>query len=302
MAEAAPSERCEEWWRCLYSWQAGASRAPSGRRLDLQATSHDGVEYFPANDARAINLAFFTGLRNRIEHRHEKNIASLVSGRTQAYLLNYESTLVELFGDGESLGSELRFPLFVSTITGDGIKAAKAVRAAVPKGVLEWIQDYDAGIDEAVARDQRFEFRVFLLPHTGPKSEADASMTFVRESDLDDSERKVLDQVRTVIREKQVPVESLGSMRAGQVVDAVREHIPEFTMHWHTQAWKFFKVRPNASGRNRAATRSDFCRYSAPFEQYVYTQTWVEFLVRKFGDATPRAEILGHRTHDSGER
>ena len=270
--------------------------------MDLQATSHDGVEYFPANDARAINLAFFTGLRNRIEHRHEKNIASLVSGRTQAYLLNYESTLVELFGDGESLGSELRFPLFVSTITGDGIKAAKAVRAAVPKGVLEWIQDYDAGIDEAVARDQRFEFRVFLLPHTGPKSEADASMTFVRESDLDDSERKVLDQVRTVIREKQVPVESLGSMRAGQVVDAVREHIPEFTMHWHTQAWKFFKVRPNASGRNRAATRSDFCRYSAPFEQYVYTQTWVEFLVRKFGDATPRAEILGHRTHDSGER
>ncbi|GAA1217753.1 DUF3644 domain-containing protein [Rhodoglobus aureus] len=252
-------------------------------------------EYFSANDARAANLTFFTGLRNRIEHRHEKNIASFVSGRTQSNLLNYESVLVEIFGEDEGLGSELRFPLFVSTITGDGIKAVKAVRAAVPKGLLEWIQDFDTGVDESVTRDQGFEFRVFLLPHTGPKSEADASMTFVRESELDDSERKVLDQVRTVIREKQVPVDSLGSMRAGQVVDAVRERVPNFTMHWHTRAWKFFNARPDTKNKNRTSTRSDFCRYSAPFEQYVYTQSWVDFLIRKFGDASLRDEILGRK-------
>jgi hypothetical protein len=258
-------------------------------------------EYFPEKDARAVNLTFFTGLRNRIEHRHEKNIASLVSGRTQSYLLNYESTLVEMFGEAESLATELRFPLFVSTITGDGVQAIKAIRQAVPKGILEWIQDFDTDVDESVTRDQSFEFRVFLLPHTGPKTKADAAMTFVREEELDESERKVLDQVRTVVREKQVPVESLGSMRAGQVVDAVCEQIPEFTMNWHTRAWKYFKVRPDARTKNRSATRSDFCRYSAPFERYVYTQSWVDFLIRKFSDPATRVEILGLKTGSTEE-
>ena len=77
-------------------------------------------EFFAPQDARLANLVFFIGLRNRIEHRYEKEIATIVAGRTQAFLLNYEATLVELFGTEEGLSSQLRFPLFLSSITDPG--------------------------------------------------------------------------------------------------------------------------------------------------------------------------------------
>jgi hypothetical protein len=85
-------------------------------------------EFLAQNDPRKASLAFFTGLRNQIEHRYERDIATLVAGRTQAYLLNYERTLVELFGEEEALADELRFPLFLSAITGDAVASVKKLR------------------------------------------------------------------------------------------------------------------------------------------------------------------------------
>ncbi len=99
------------------------------------------AEQFVDADPRRNNIIFFLGLRNQIEHRHEAKVAALVAGRTQALLINYEQTLVDWFGQDEALGSELRFPLFVSAITEDAVEAVKNVRAQVPKGVLDWLQD-----------------------------------------------------------------------------------------------------------------------------------------------------------------
>jgi Protein of unknown function (DUF3644) len=51
-------------------------------------------EQFAATDPIRVNLDFMTGLRNRIEHRHDHDTALLVAGRTQALILNYERTLI----------------------------------------------------------------------------------------------------------------------------------------------------------------------------------------------------------------
>lgn len=150
-------------------------------------------EHLPDNDPRVENINFFTGLRNQIEHRHESKIASLVAGRTQALLINYETTLVEYFGSEEALGTELRFPLFVSSITEDAAEAVKAVRVQVPKGVLDWVQDFDASLEAGIAADQKFDFRIYLIPHKGPKSTADAAMTFIRSDELTDEQNALMD-------------------------------------------------------------------------------------------------------------
>lgn len=249
-------------------------------------------ELFTDNDPRRVNLEFFTGLRNRVEHRHENNIAALVAGRTQAHLLNFEETLVDWFGGEEALADELRFPLFVSSITEDAVSAVKKVRGQVPVAVLEWIQDFDASIEPSVAEDQAFDFRVYLIPHKGPKTEADAAMTYVNAADLTDEQNAVVDQVRTIIREKQVPVADLGSLRPAQVVERVAAalHRP-FTMHTHTQCWRYFRARPPGGADDPAATRADFCRWNPAFEQYVYTEAWVGFLVRKMSDQTIYDEV-----------
>src|SRR5450755_3548793 len=54
------------------------------------------------------NLAFFTALRNRIEHRHARrdtNLALAVSGHAQALLLNFEEELTATFGKERSLAT-----------------------------------------------------------------------------------------------------------------------------------------------------------------------------------------------------
>jgi Domain of unknown function (DUF3644) len=89
-------------------------------------------EFFPDKDPRLANLLFFVRLRNKIEHRYERDIASLVAGRTQALLLNYETTLVDLFGASEGLSNQLCFPLFLSSITEDAVKALKCSGPSAP--------------------------------------------------------------------------------------------------------------------------------------------------------------------------
>jgi hypothetical protein len=253
-------------------------------------------DYFDAQDAARRNVEFFLSIRNRIEHRHEKDIAALVSGKTQALLLNYEKTLVRHFGSSEGLAQELRFPLFMSVLTDSAVDAAKRVRAQVPKGVLEWIEDFETGMPADVLSDQAYEFRVHLVPKTGPKSTADASMTFIRADELTDEQTDALEKFQTIIRDKFVPVEDLGNLRPNDVVRQVNKRVPtEFTMHAHTQAWHFYQVRPASKSSDPARTKSDFCRYNEVFQQYTYTPAWVDYLVRKFSDAGTAAEILSWR-------
>ncbi|QXU55727.1 MULTISPECIES: DUF3644 domain-containing protein [Rhodococcus] len=241
-------------------------------------------EFFDPNDPRKANLEFFTGLRNQIEHRYERDIAALIAGRTQAYLLNYEQTVVELFGEDEGLADELRFPLFLSSITGDAVASIKKVRERVPRGVVEWVQDFDTAIEAGIAEDQRYDFKVYLIPHTGTKTEADAAMTFVRYDELTDDERAVVERVQTVIRDRKVPVSGADEYLPGQVVEQVDAQIDRpFTLHMHTQAWRYFGVRlPN--GEDPYKTKSQFCYMNELVGKHVYTPAWVKYLVRKLSD------------------
>lgn len=257
-------------------------------------------DYYQPEDASRKNVEFFLAIRNRIEHRYEKDIAALVSGKTQALLRNYESALVSNFGPSEGLAQELRFPLFMSVLTDSAVDAAKRVRAQVPKGVLEWIEDFETGIPPDVILDQAYEFRVHLVPKTGPRSTADTSMTFIRADELTDEQSAALEKFQTIIRDKYVPVEDLGNLRPKDVVRQVNKRVNfEFTMHAHTQAWHYYEIRPASNNSDPAKTKSDFCRYNEVFRQYTYTPQWVDYLVRKFSDPQIAADILAWRATEA---
>jgi hypothetical protein len=259
----------------------------------LMKSSHQlTTEVLDAKDARRANLEFFTGLRNIVKHRYERDIASLVSGRTQAYVLNYERTIVEWFGSDEALGEELRFPLFISSFTDDALAAIKEVRRRVPNGVLEWVQDFDAGLEASLAADDAFDFRLILIPHTGPKSEADAAMTFVNLRDLDDAQRATINQVQMIIRDKHVPVANLNRYKPKEVARAVASALTApFNLHHHTLAWKHYAVRPASSDSRPEATKSQFCIWDETFEQYVYTDAWIAYLIRHLADPKENALV-----------
>ncbi|ROS75586.1 DUF3644 domain-containing protein [Cellulomonas sp. PhB143] len=271
-------------WRVRHHEDGEWKHKPLSTLLKERFTEHDPVRR---------NVEFFMLIRNRIEHRYERDIASLVAGKTQALLLNYERAVVELFGAEEGVAQELRFPLFMSVLTDSAVEAAKRVRSRVPKAVLEWVQDFETGLQPDTLADQRFEFRVFLVPHKGPRTTADASISFIRMEDLTPEQTEALDQFQTIIQDKYVPVEDLGNLRPKDVVKQVGEQVNiEFTMHAHTQAWRYFGVRPPADSPTPEKTKSDFCRYNDAFGEYVYTPAWVNYLVRKVSEPQVFAKIM----------
>jgi hypothetical protein len=71
-----------------------------------------------------------------------------------------------------------------------------------------------------------------------------------------------------LLRKKKVPVEDRNGMLPSVVVEQVSEPLDRpFTMHAHTQAWKYYRVRPPSGARDRFATKSDFCFYNGAFGQ-----------------------------------
>ena len=246
-------------------------------------------ERFPAtNDPVRINLELFIALRNKVEHRYEHALKAAAGGRAHALVINFEQELVAQFGVEHSLADRLRFPLFVESITApdrkDTIKAARALLAA--QTVLA---KFDAGLDAKVLDDQRYDFRVRLVPMLGPKSDADAAFEFVKLDELTDDERKVMVAAgrsgQVVTKFKTMPVSSAGCMLPKQVVSAVQKRVSfEFNMSFHTRLWKHFQLHPvRWVAPNGGETMSEWCIPDEPTRQYVYTPAWVDKIVKEVG-------------------
>jgi hypothetical protein len=246
-------------------------------------------ERFPAtNDPVRINLELFIALRNKVEHRYEHALKAAAGGRAHALVINFEHELVAKFGVEHSLADQLRFPLFVESITTperkDSIKATRALRAA--QTVLA---KFDADLDSEVRDDQRYDFRVRLIPMLGPKSAADAAIDFVKLDELTDDERKVMIEAgrsgAVITKLKKVPVSSAGCMLPKRVVSEVQKRVPfDFNMGLHTRLWKHFKLHPARwVAPDGGDTMSEFCIPDEPTRQYVYTPAWIDKIVKEIG-------------------
>jgi hypothetical protein len=124
-------------------------------------------------------------LRNKVEHRFEGAFRLAAAGYAQALLVNYEEELTNHFGDDESVGGELRFPVFLGTLTGIGARTGPPGQAGAASCGEELCKvSSGGGLIPAIANDQRFEFRITLVPVLGPKSQADIALRFIREDEL----------------------------------------------------------------------------------------------------------------------
>lgn len=84
----------------------------------------------------------------------------------------------------ESLADYLRFPVFVQSLTPSGMDDLKKLRRSLPASTSAFLERFDADLDPEVRDDQRFDYRLHLIPQTGPKTEADLAVNFVRLEDL----------------------------------------------------------------------------------------------------------------------
>ena len=116
------------------------------------------------------NLEFFIGLRNKVEHRYQDALL-VATGMAHAYVINYETELVTQFGVEHSLAEELRFPIFVQSLTPEGIEEQRRLRKRLPVGTRTYITKFEQNLDAAIKGSERFDYRVMLTPLRGPKTE-----------------------------------------------------------------------------------------------------------------------------------
>lgn len=160
--------------------------------------------------------------------------------------------------------------------------------------IRQHLDEYRRDYPDDILESMEYSFRVFLIPQTGNNiNSADKAITFIKESDLTKDEYEILRNDITLIKNRKVPVSNANKMRAGIVVKEVNEKIDiNFTLNKHTQCWKYYKVRPEKNTDTPELTNTEFCIYDSVHKDYVYTNAWVEKLIKDLSDETVRNSIF----------
>ncbi|MBC7630541.1 DUF3644 domain-containing protein [Aeromicrobium sp.] len=252
-------------------------------------------EFPDDQDPVRANVELFIGLRNKIEHRFQEAFIMETSAYAHALVLNFEAELVKRFSAEFSLGKQLRFPIFVQSLTPEGIKEQKALRRQLPLSARNYITKFEAKFDPSILEDERFIYRVMLTPVKGPKTDADTAFTFVRMDELTaEDQRDLMNKKGTaVVIEKLRSVALKDEVLPKPAAKAVEALIPfRFNVHDFTK----MRYRHEVGGRNgkrMAHSRDDYCVWIASTRNWVYTPKYIKKCADELQTADAYIAALG---------
>ncbi|HVX07213.1 DUF3644 domain-containing protein [Humibacter sp.] len=264
-------------------------RNPDGSKKtwDLsQCLKHE----FKDNDPIRANVEFFVGLRNHVEHRFQDSVLVATAAEAHACIINFEAELIRRFGISETLGSELKFPVFVQSLSPSRYEEQRDLRRGLPTSVSTFITEFQGGLPDDVRSDERYAYRLLLLPMKGPKTEADLALNFVRQDELSEEELQALlgQEGSVIVAEKYREAIHGDEMLPKAAAAAVEERIAfKFSVNNFTRIRKEWQIGPAKSGDKEQLPKSDgYCLYSPAFKQFVYRPK----LVERMADAVDTAE------------
>ena len=231
------------------------------------------------------NLEFFIGLRNKIEHRNiaKEEVDTSIFGECQSLLYNYENILIDVFGEKHAINESLAFSLQFSYMRHEEQKqASKNVLSAELKEIRSYIEKYRSNLTEEVFNSQEYSIKLIQIPRISNTNRHDLAITFVREDELDP---EIFEQIATIIKDKRVLVEAknVGKILPGKIVEKVKATTqPDFNQYDHRCLYTIFSVRPPGKDSNPGCTNSNFCHYDQVHKDYLYQESWVEFIVKLF--------------------
>ena len=270
--------------------------------------------FYKADTANPVrkNLEFFIPLRNRIEHRSMPEIDATIFGECQAKLLNFDEMIEKEFGAKHCIRESLSFALQLFP-SAEGLVAAIQHNPAT-KQVADFIQQYRSTISAEIAGSGKFAFKAFLIQVNNHKSENALPVQFVHYDKLPEEQKKQLSTFAVMVKNKEVPVANLDTLRAGDIVKKVQtglgnpqvdrggKMVNRFNLAIHTRCWKKFKARPESGNANPEATNWKYCIYDKRHNDYGYTPAWVDFLVEELKkpgelDAICKSEVAAPATN-----
>ncbi len=248
------------------------------------------------------NIEFFIPLRNKIEHRFMPELDDEIFGECQALLHNFEYILIKEFGEKYAIRENLVFSLqFAKTYPSSKEKEIFVKQNKGFERIKTYIADFRNSLDEETYSDQRYRFNVYLFPKlVSNKNKAEYAIEWVDYDPKDPEGMKDYERIIGIISEKVKPVSNSGYLKAKEVSNLVEIELRKiygdkfkfsYSAHHHT-CCMYFKIRPKKDDPNPERTNPNFCVYDAVHKDYVYTQAWVDFLVKRLSDREELIKIL----------
>jgi hypothetical protein len=121
-------------------------------------------------------------------------------------------------------------------------------------------------------------------------------MRFVRLEDLPAERRGQLEEVRTIVRDRHVPVSNIDRQRPGAICAKVSETLGvRFTPSSdHVRAWKYYRVRPESGAHDPTRTDARYCVWGEAHGDYVYIDAWIRKLTTELADRVRFREVIAH--------
>ena len=232
-----------------------------------------------------LNLHFFIGLRNKIEHRNvtKREVDVLIFGECQSLLYNYENLLIHIFGKEYALNESLAFALQFSYMRhAEQKQASKNVLSAELQEIRDYIENYRSSLSEEIFNSQEYSIKLIPIPKISNTNRSDQTMEFVR---ADQFSPETSQPITVITKDKPVLVEAknVGKILPGQVVKKVKETTRlDFNQYDHTCLYTIFSVRPSGADPNLKHTNTKYCSYDDAHQDYLYQENWVEFIVKLF--------------------
>lgn len=238
------------------------------------------------------NVEFFVCLRNAVEHRFSPPLDYMIAGECQALLNNYEALLAEHFTRYYAIGTQIAVPIQISHTTPTAkIDALRELQKTDTIFISQFVQSLREGLSDEILGSMEYAFRVYLVPKPANRvSSSDVSMEFVNAGE---SEIASLQKGIVLIKNKQVQVANQGKYRPKDVVARVQEVEPRFRVHDHTQAWRYWGIRPRKP--SPIGCDSEYCQYDAAHHDIVYTDRWVERLTKLVQDPSEWIKVQQYR-------
>ncbi|NMC60055.1 MAG: DUF3644 domain-containing protein [Candidatus Methanofastidiosa archaeon] len=248
-------------------------------------------EYFKTKtdkkyEAIKQNIKFFIPLRNRIEHRFMPELDEDIFSECQSLLHNFEEILTEEFGNKHAINESLTFSLQFAKLNPNNRKTKTSNDFLIIK---KQIMDFRNKLPDEIYSDQRYSFKAYLLPKlSNNQNRADCAIEWVPYDPSNPEEMAKYTHLVGFIKERITPVFNLDLLRAKEVSENVRKELTKifgvkikFSANHHYICCMEYNVRPPNSGKNRKKTRKEFCVYDQIHDDYLYTQKWIDFLIKK---------------------
>lgn len=245
------------------------------------------------------NVEFFIGLRNHVEHRYQDSVLVATAAEAHACIINFESELIRRFGPAASLGTELKFPVFVQSLSPTRYEEQRSLRRGLPQGTSTFIAEFQDALDESIRSDERYAYRLLLLPMKGPKTDADMALNFVRQDELtpDELQELVGQQGSVIVAEKFRNAANGDEVLPSAAAKQVQERILfEFGVNDFTRLRKKWGIGPvKSQSKDQLPNSEGYCLYSPTFKQYAYLPKLVDRMVAALSTEDDYTSLVGHR-------